>query len=164
MALCRKCSGLGYVRCSNCAGRGVSFSGSGIRCYHCAGTGRALCYTCVGSGEKRESDRYSSSPPADAEGERVPEPTAEKIARVENYFTGREVAVLYLYRELRVGETVHFASPRTRQAANAVDFEQEITSIQKDNEAVEAGSAGDRVAVPVQLRVRKGDLVYEVGP
>jgi putative protease len=74
---------------------------------------------------------------------------------VTHFFNKISVAVIELSKELSVGEQVHFLGAHT-------DFQQEITSMQIEHEAVEMGEPGAEIAVKVKDRVRAGDEVFRV--
>jgi putative protease len=79
----------------------------------------------------------------------------ELLGKVTHYYDHISVAVLRLERGLKVGEAVHFFGRHT-------DFQQVISSMQVEHQAVEEGAAGTEVAVKVKQRVRTGDALYRL--
>lgn len=78
-----------------------------------------------------------------------------RIGQVTHYYNRIGVAVLELVDSLAVGDTVHILGHTT-------DFTQQVTSMEVEHEKIEAASPGMDVAMKVQARVRKGDVVYKV--
>jgi translation initiation factor IF-2 len=79
------------------------------------------------------------------------------VGSITHYFAKLEVGVIKLQADINVGDVLHFRGHTT-------DFEQEITSMQVEHEAVESAAAGTEVAIKVRQRVRTGDEVYLVEP
>jgi len=77
---------------------------------------------------------------------------AKPIGKVTHYFDRISVAVVSLDKALKLGDRVHFQGTHT-------DFQQEITSMQVEHQAVEKGKKGEEVAIKVDQPVRKGDTV-----
>ena len=75
------------------------------------------------------------------------------IGKVVHFFGKISVAVVDLDSDLNIGDTVHFDGAHT-------NFEQEVDSMQVENEAVEEVSAGGEVAIKVKERVRTGDTLH----
>ncbi len=80
--------------------------------------------------------------------------TGDRIGEVTHYFNHLNVAVLYLEKNLRLGDLVHFLGANT-------DFGQEMASMQIEHQPV-TEVAGQEVAVQVRRRVRRGDSVFRV--
>jgi translation elongation factor EF-1alpha len=78
-----------------------------------------------------------------------------KIGKVSKYFAHPEVAAIELEETVKVGDTIHIKGHTT-------DFEQEIQSMQIQNEIVKEAKSGDSIGVKVKERVRPNDLVYKV--
>jgi len=78
-----------------------------------------------------------------------------KVGGVIDYFTHVEAAAIELNGDLRIGDTIHIKGHTT-------DFEQEVESMQIENELVEKAKAGDSIGVKVRERVRRRDIVYKV--
>ncbi len=79
----------------------------------------------------------------------------ELIGEVSHWFGNINVAGIKLSDELAVGDRVHIKG-------HTSDFEEEIASMQLDNEDVEVAGAGDEIGVRLQSRARVGDGVYKV--
>ena len=79
----------------------------------------------------------------------------EEVGKVVNYFSQIEVAAIKLTTTLAVGDTIKIVGHTT-------DFEQEIVSMQVENEAVQVAGAGQDVGIKFDERARKGDKVYKV--
>jgi putative protease len=79
----------------------------------------------------------------------------ELIGEVSHWFDNINVAGIRLSGDLNVGDHVHIVGHTT-------DLEQEITSMQLDNEDVSEASAGDEIGVKLTSRARPGDSVYKV--
>ena len=78
----------------------------------------------------------------------------ELIGEVSHWFGNINVAGIKLSGDLAVGDRVHIVGHTT-------DLEQEITSMQLDNEDVSEASAGDEIGVRLTSRARPGDSVYK---
>lgn len=79
----------------------------------------------------------------------------ELIGEVIHWFGNINVAGIRLTGDLAVGDDVHILGHTT-------DFKQTITSMQLDNEDVEAAAPGDEIGVKLESRAREGDDVYKV--
>ena len=77
-----------------------------------------------------------------------------QIGQVIHYFNNIQVAVIELSDELSVGDTVTFVNPNGEML-----FEQEIDSMEIDEEPVETASSGDEVAVKVERKAKAGASV-----
>ncbi len=78
-----------------------------------------------------------------------------EIGTIIHYYGKLSVAVVYLKEPLMVHDHVAFKGATT-------DFEQEIDSMQLDNQNINIIGAGKEVAVKVKDKVRAGDSVYRV--
>jgi putative protease len=78
----------------------------------------------------------------------------ELIGEVSHWFGNIKVAGIKLSGDLAVGDTVHIVGHTT-------DLEQEIASMQLDNEDVSEAGAGDEIGVKLASRARPGDSVYK---
>ncbi len=78
-----------------------------------------------------------------------------RIGEVTHYFTDLEVGVVELKDSLEVGDRIRIKGPTT-------DFEQDVDSIQVDQESVEEASSGDSIGLKVKERVRETDAVYKI--
>jgi len=79
--------------------------------------------------------------------------TGERVGEVVHVFDKINVAVLRLTQAVHQGERIHFLGRQT-------DFEQPITSMQVEHQAVDAAAAGSEVAVKLLQPARRGDAVY----
>ncbi len=79
----------------------------------------------------------------------------EVIGEVSHWFGNISVAGITLSGTLSVGD-------RVRIVGHTTDFEQEITSMQVENEDVSEAGPGDEVGVKLDSRARPGDSVYKV--
>ncbi len=77
------------------------------------------------------------------------------IGKVIHYFDKIRVAAIKLEKPLKIGDKVRFEGVTT-------SFEQEISSMQNNKEALEKAGKGDEVGVKVNERVRVGDIVWLV--
>jgi translation elongation factor EF-1alpha len=79
----------------------------------------------------------------------------ELVGEVSHWFGKIRVAGIELSGELAVGDRVHVVGHTT-------DFEQEIGSMQLDNEDVTKAQPGDEIGVKLESRARPGDSVYKL--
>jgi len=78
----------------------------------------------------------------------------ELIGEVSHWFGNINVAGIKLTGDLAVGDHIHIVGHTT-------DVEQEITSMQLDNEDVSEAGPGDEIGVKLAARARPGDSVYK---
>ena len=78
-----------------------------------------------------------------------------RVGGVTGYFAHVEAAAIELNGDLKIGDTIHIKGHTT-------NFEQEVESMQIENELVEKAKAGDSIGVKVKERVRRHDVVYKV--
>ncbi len=83
--------------------------------------------------------------------------TGVRVGEVTHFFGKINVAVVELQKELKIGDQIHFLGRHT-------DFQQELTSMQVEHEAILVGEAGSEVAVKTTQRVRRGDSVFLLTP
>jgi len=76
------------------------------------------------------------------------------VGEVSHWFGNINVAGIKLSGDLVVGDRVHIVGHTT-------DLEQEIASMQVDNEDVSEAHAGDEIGVKLAARARPGDEVYK---
>lgn len=78
------------------------------------------------------------------------------IGKVTDYFAKIGVAALVIEKgELSLGDTIHFVGHTT-------DYEQKVSSMQIEHQAVDSAKTGDGLGIKVKDRVRHGDKVYKV--
>ncbi len=80
----------------------------------------------------------------------------QKIGEVVKFFSKVGVAAIKVTEgTLRIGDRIKFKGHST-------DFEDQIQSMQIENQAVEKAEAGQIIGVKVKDRVREKDVVYKV--
>lgn len=77
----------------------------------------------------------------------------KKAGEVVHFYDRISVAVIDLCSVLKVGDSVHFLG-------HGSDFQQEITSMQIENEPIQQGVKGDLVAVKTIKPVKRGTTIY----
>ena len=77
------------------------------------------------------------------------------IGTVTHYFGKIGVAVLSLTDPIQIGDKI-------RIRGGDAEFEQEVTSLQVDHEAVDIGQVGTEVAMQVSQSVHRGDQIYKL--
>jgi putative protease len=81
-----------------------------------------------------------------------------KIGTVIHYWGKIGVAGIHITAgELKVGDTIHIKG-------HTSNFTQEVESIQKDNQSVDAAGKGDDVGIRVAEHAREHDEVFKVIP
>ena len=79
-----------------------------------------------------------------------------EVGRVADYFAHIGVVAIEVTAEgIKVGDTLHFLGHTT-------DFNQKITSMQVEHQAVEEAPVGSNVGIKVKERVRTHDQVLKV--
>ncbi|MBS3077697.1 hypothetical protein J4233_05505 [Candidatus Pacearchaeota archaeon] len=78
-----------------------------------------------------------------------------EVGVVTHYFDKIGVAVVKLFKELKIGDRVQFKG-------GEVDFEQIIESMQIQREHVKKAKSGDEIGIKVEQKVNKGYKVYKV--
>ena len=80
----------------------------------------------------------------------------EKVGEVMKFFSKPSVAAIKITGgELKVGDRIKFKG-------HTSDFEDQIQSMQIDNQAVDKAGPGQMIGIKVKNRVREKDLVYKV--
>ena len=80
----------------------------------------------------------------------------EEVGRVEKFFAKPGVAAIEVTAGIvKVGDRLHFKGHTT-------DFEEIVTSMQVDKEAIEEAKPGDLIGIRVKERVREHDRVFKV--
>ncbi len=80
----------------------------------------------------------------------------EKIAKVVKFFAKPSVAAIAMTDgSLGIGDRIKFKGHTT-------DFEDTVSSMQKDNQPVEKALPGDMIGIKVKERAREDDLVYKI--
>lgn len=76
-----------------------------------------------------------------------------KAGEVLHFYDHISVAVIDLCSNMKVGDSVHFLG-------HGSDFQQEITSMQIENEPIQQGAKGQLVAVKTIKPVKRGTAIY----
>ena len=79
----------------------------------------------------------------------------QKIGVVTHYFGHINVAAIMLEDELNVGDTIHIKG-------HTSDFTQAVDSMQLEHENINAGKAGNEIAIGVNEHAREHDEVFKV--
>ena len=77
------------------------------------------------------------------------------VGTVTHYFGKLQVGIVSLTADITIGDTLQFRG-------HGADFQQTVSSMQIEHEAVETASAGADVGIKVDQRVREGTEVYRV--
>ncbi len=77
----------------------------------------------------------------------------KEIGEISTYFTHVGVAAIKLSGKLKVGDKIHVKGHTT-------DFEQEVESMQIENEKVTQAKKGDHIGIKVKEKVRPNDKVF----
>ncbi len=82
----------------------------------------------------------------------------QKVGEVVKFFSKAGVAAIKVTEgELKVGD-------RIKIKGHTTDFEDQIQSMQIENQGVEKAGPGAMVGIKVKDRVRENDVVYKVTP
>lgn len=79
----------------------------------------------------------------------------QEIGKVIHYFDKAMVAVIRLTADLKIGDMVKIAR-------NENEFTMSVNSMQVDHKPIEAGKAGDEVAIKTTDATKEGAVVYKV--
>ena len=80
----------------------------------------------------------------------------EEVGKVQKFFAKPSVAAIEVTAGVvKIGDTLHFKGHTT-------DFEDTVTSMQVDREAIEEAKPGDLIGIRVKDRVREHDTVFKV--
>lgn len=77
------------------------------------------------------------------------------IGRISHYFGNIGVAVIELFKPLKIGDTVRIVGGET-------DFSQTVESMEVDHKKIEEAKKGDSVGFKVVQKVREGYKVYKL--
>lgn len=75
------------------------------------------------------------------------------VGKITHYYDKIQVAIVELFDDLKVGDNIHIKG-------HATDFNQQVTSIQKDHQNVSSASKGDLIGMKVDQKVKEGDEIY----
>ncbi len=78
-----------------------------------------------------------------------------RVGKVTHYYDRIGVAVLELYGELKVGETIHIHGHIT-------DFTQRVGSMEIEHQKIESAEPKAEVALKMLEPVREGDILFKV--
>ena len=78
-----------------------------------------------------------------------------QIGQITHYFDHVGVAAVTLTEPLRVGDTIHILGHST-------DFQQKVTSLQIEHQAVNEAKPGDDVGMKVIQKVHAHDKVFKL--
>jgi hypothetical protein len=81
----------------------------------------------------------------------------QPIGQVTHYFGKIGVAVVMLYDNLALGDWIQVYG-------NATNFVQQVESMQVNHQPIESAGADDEVAILVNEKANKGDLIYPYYP
>lgn len=80
----------------------------------------------------------------------------EKVGTVVKFFAKPSVAAIAMTDGfLIIGDRIAFKGHTT-------DFEDTVSSMQKDNQPIEKALPGDMIGIKVRERVREDDIVYKI--
>jgi putative protease len=75
------------------------------------------------------------------------------VGKITHYYDKIQVAIVELFDDLKIGDNIHIKG-------HATDFNQQVTSIQKDHQNVSSASKGDLIGMKVDQKVKEGDEIY----
>lgn len=80
----------------------------------------------------------------------------EQVGVVVKFFSKPSVAAIEVTSgSIRKGDVLKYKGHTT-------DFSEEVTSMEKDNQAIDEAKVGDLIGIKVKERVRENDKVYKV--
>ncbi len=80
----------------------------------------------------------------------------EQVGVVVKFFVKPSVAAIEVTNgSIKKGDLLKYKGHTT-------DFDEEVTSIEKDNQVIEEANVGDLIGIKVKDRVRENDKVYKV--
>lgn len=77
------------------------------------------------------------------------------IGVISHYYSHIKVAVVKLTGAIKVGDKI-------KVKGHTTDFEQEITSMQKDHKSIDTAKKGEEIGLGVVDKVRDHDQVFKV--
>jgi len=78
-----------------------------------------------------------------------------RVGRISHYFSKIGVAVVVVEASLKIGDKISIEGGTTK-------FEQTVSSMQVDKEAIKAAKKGDSVGMKVDSEVKPNDVVYKL--
>jgi len=82
----------------------------------------------------------------------------EKIGKIVKYFAKPSVAAI------EITDDYLTRGDRIKIKGHTTDFEDTVTSMQQDNQAIERALPGQMIGIKVKERVREDDIVYKIIP
>ena len=80
----------------------------------------------------------------------------EQVGVVVKFFAKPSVAAIEVTNgSIKTGDTLKYKGHTT-------DFDEQVTSMEKDNQVIEEANVGDLIGIKVKDRVRENDKVYKV--
>ncbi len=92
---------------------------------------------------------------AEEEKEKKQEAPGKEVGKVAHYYSHLGVGVVELTGTLKAGD-------RIRIRGHTTDFEQDVGSMQIENERVDEAKAGQSIGLKVNDHVRQQDTVYKL--
>ncbi|MBI3320148.1 MAG: translation elongation factor-like protein [Candidatus Omnitrophica bacterium] len=83
------------------------------------------------------------------------EPQMEAMGKISAFFAHPSAAIVDLTAPLRLGERIYVKGHTT-------EFQQVVDSMQLDHQPMQEAAVGQSIAVKMQERCRKGDVVYKL--
>ncbi len=78
-----------------------------------------------------------------------------RAGKITHYYDRISVAVLILFEELKVGDTVHIQGKMT-------DITQRVASMEIEHQKIQSAGPNTEVALKVLEPVKRGDVLYKV--
>ncbi|MGB9763057.1 MAG: translation elongation factor-like protein [Minisyncoccia bacterium] len=75
------------------------------------------------------------------------------VGKITHYYDKIQVAIVELTSDLKVNDNIHIKG-------NNTDFNQVVTSIQKEHQNVSSASKGEMIGMKVDQKVKEGDEIY----
>ena len=80
----------------------------------------------------------------------------EQVGVVVKFFVKPSVAAIEVTNgSIKTGD-------RLKYKGHTTDFDEQVTSMEKDNQVIEEANVGDLIGIKVKDRVRENDKVYKV--
>ena len=87
-----------------------------------------------------------------AEKEKAP---GKKVGKIDHYYTKLGVGVVKLSDTLKVGDKIRIKGATT-------DFEQNVESMQIEEDKIQEGKNGQSIGLKVKEHVRANDIIYKL--
>lgn len=79
-----------------------------------------------------------------------------RVGKVTHYYDRISVAVMILFGELKVGDTIHIHGKMT-------DLTQRVASMEIEHAKIQSAGPKTEVALKVLEPVREGDIIFKIG-